>query len=206
MRGAILGLLLTSWAAASDPIPGRNRVPEGATLCVVWTVDIDEVDELTLRGKQVDTVHVKGQHPRRSTIELFVPLPRRELGLFARFRRGRGKVEVVQDPSRANGYRAIVRVTDTKSGWAKQVVEIFYGPRPVAVPRRAARRRRNDVFAILGRAGKSNTSARGGDAGGIPLGRDRRGLRRARRRRARPRASARPGCACENHEVLMGES
>ncbi len=130
----ILGLLLTSWAFAGDPIPGRNRVPVGATLCVVWTVDIDEVDELTLRGKQVDAVHVKGQRPRRSTIEQLVPLPRRELGLFARFRRGRGKVEVMQDPSRANGYRAIVRVTDTKPGWAKQVVEIFYAPRPAAPP------------------------------------------------------------------------
>ncbi|MFB3154547.1 MAG: hypothetical protein ACE10I_08755, partial [Candidatus Acidiferrales bacterium] len=72
--------------------------------------------------------------PRRSETEMLVPLPRRELGLVARFRRGRGKVEVVQDPSRGNGYRGIVRVTDTKRGWAKQVVEIFFGPRPAPPP------------------------------------------------------------------------
>ena len=133
-RGLVFVLLVFSWAAAGDTLPGRSRVPAGATLCVVWTVDVDEVDELTLRGKQVETVHVKGQPPRRSKTELLVPLPRRELALFARFRRGRGKVEVVQDPSRDNGYRGIVRVTDTKRGWAKQVVEIFYGPRPAPPP------------------------------------------------------------------------
>ncbi|MHC4340068.1 MAG: hypothetical protein ACYSX0_07650 [Planctomycetota bacterium] len=39
-------------------------------------------------------------------------------------------MEVLQDPARKNGYRAVVRVRDEKRGWAKQVVELYYGPRP----------------------------------------------------------------------------
>ncbi len=121
-------------AAARDALPGRGRIPKDATLCAVWTVDVDEVDELVLHRAEAETVHVEGKPPRRSETEVLVPLPRRELGLFARFRRGRGKVEVVQDPSRKNRYRGIVRVTDNKRGWAKQVVEIYFGPRPDPPP------------------------------------------------------------------------
>jgi len=116
------------------PLPLRDRVPEGATLFLRWSAELDGIEDLHVQGRAVEVRHVKLGRPRDVAHTVVAALPRRELGVFARLVKGRGHARVLQDPSRGNGYVAIVRVTDKGKGSAPAVVELYYGPRPPPPP------------------------------------------------------------------------
>jgi len=130
-------LLLAALAGAADeprPLPLRNRVPEGATLCLTWSADLDGIEDLRIRGHDLRVEHKKLGRPRDVHETLHTPLPAKELGIFVRLVRGRGSALVLQDPSKANGYEAVVRVVDRGKGSAPAEVEVYYGPRPPPPP------------------------------------------------------------------------
>lgn len=136
MRTAVL-LWLAAVAAAEGeprPLPLRNQVPEDATLCLTWAAELDGVEDLRIRGRTVEVEHRKLGRPRDVRKTFHAPLPRKELGVFVRLVRGRGGAVVLQDPSAANGYEAVVRVLDRGKGTAPAEVEVYYGPRPAPPP------------------------------------------------------------------------
>lgn len=130
-------LWLAAAAAAQEeprPLPLRNRVPDGATLCLTWSAELDGVEDLRIRGRTVEIEHRKLGRPRDVRERFHAPLPRKEVGIFVRLVRGRGSALVLQDPSAANGYEAVVRVLDHGKGSAPTEVEVYYGPRPPPPP------------------------------------------------------------------------
>lgn len=84
-----------------------------------WSGQVDRELQITLRpdGLWHDVEH--GERPRDVTTAGVRALPRRDGYLDVSLRRGRGLVYVVQQPSRVNGYTAILRIRDTQAsfGW-----------------------------------------------------------------------------------------
>ncbi|MHC4579055.1 MAG: hypothetical protein ACYTED_16805 [Planctomycetota bacterium] len=134
--GAVSLWLLLAAAAGEDlrPLPLRNRIPAEAKLVLRWSADLDGAEDLHIRGRKLEVKHRKLGRPRDVEAKFFARLPRRELGVFARLVQGRGRALVLQDPARANGYEAIVRVADRGKGRAPAVVEIYCAPRPAPPP------------------------------------------------------------------------
>jgi hypothetical protein len=83
-----------------------------------WSGDIDDVSEIRIQGRKVQYLTRSGAPVRNARYDIQGSgLPRRDAPLSLGVSAGRGRVEVVQQPSRRNDYTAIIRVTDPRSGY-----------------------------------------------------------------------------------------
>jgi hypothetical protein len=81
-----------------------------------WSGRVDREVQITMRGNQLYTEKIGYTEPGRARSRVFAQLPRREGQLVVQTLNGRGNVDVVQQPSSENGYTAIVRIRDPRSG------------------------------------------------------------------------------------------
>lgn len=93
-----------------------DRAFAGGRQALQWSGDVDDKLLITLRPSGVSYRTVEGNQPR-GIESSFRGLPRSVTGVSVSVREGRGSVDVVQQPSAANGYTALIRVTDPQSGF-----------------------------------------------------------------------------------------
>ncbi len=113
-RGGIWGVLNGGAGRDNDRNPD-SRYNQG----VRFTGVIDDVVDLRIQGRRVEVVERSGGRTRdvRSTFDGV--LPSQPVTVQIARADGRGNVRVVQQPSRQNGYTAIVRVEDRSGGAAR---------------------------------------------------------------------------------------
>ena len=85
-----------------------------------WQGRVDDVIELEIQGNRVYPRVISGRPVSAARTNFNSSLPRREVNVSAQLLRGRGKIEVIEQPSSRNNYRAIIRVSDTQGGAALQ--------------------------------------------------------------------------------------
>jgi hypothetical protein len=82
-----------------------------------WRGRVDKGVEIEIRGRQCRLLRDQGgQGSVQQSADFSASLPSREVPLNLEKKRGRGRVELVQSPDSSNGYTAIVRIEDEKSG------------------------------------------------------------------------------------------
>jgi hypothetical protein len=102
--------------------PGRGRF---ANLPVLhWAGDVDGAVELRWRGGNVQTRTLSGGQPRRVAITNTGDMTAFQNGTGGRdpqvtvnTRSSRGQIEVVQQPTAANRYTTVIRITDPAGGY-----------------------------------------------------------------------------------------
>lgn len=94
---------------------GRGRRDDGR---LAFRGLVDDVAEIRIQGREIDYRTRSGQPLRNVRTDILgAPLPRHGVTLAVNVLRGRGEVELVQQPSARNGYTAILRVVDRRSGY-----------------------------------------------------------------------------------------
>ena len=96
---------------------GTNQ--NGGAGSLSWSGRVDDVVEIQLSGRRVDAITRSGV--RVSDVNSNVRgggLPNRNVNLRIDQRSGRGSITVIQQPSSWNGYTAIIRINDSRSGAA----------------------------------------------------------------------------------------
>jgi len=84
---------------------------------IAWNGIVDGVDEIIISGASASVRHVNGNQPREVRASFSAPMPRSPVDAKLIWVNGRGLVDIVQQPSAANGYTTIVRIDDSlKSG------------------------------------------------------------------------------------------
>jgi hypothetical protein len=83
-----------------------------------WRGRVDDRLQLVIRGRQVQERTVSGSRFQDGRAVFTSSLPAEPVRVTARTLSGRGEVRVIQQPSRQNGYTAIVEVVDP--GWGSQ--------------------------------------------------------------------------------------
>jgi hypothetical protein len=90
-------------------------------------VYVDGQVDLKVRGAEIDSEVFTGRPIRDAGSEYSAPMPRTE---FTRFQvdrvDGRGRVELLEEPSRRNGYTARIRVEDSKGGEDRYHIRISW--------------------------------------------------------------------------------
>lgn len=81
-----------------------------------WRGDVDREVRLVMRGENVWTNPVGQSERPRARMRTFGRLPSRDGEVRVRVLDGRGDVDVIQQPTRRNGYTTIVRIRDPRSG------------------------------------------------------------------------------------------
>ncbi len=93
----------------------RNRRDAGA---LRWSGMVDGTAEIRIQGARIDAVAERGNRLRDVRYDVVgANLPRRDVRLEIVRADGRGDVRIVQQPSVWNGYVAIVRIEDRRSGY-----------------------------------------------------------------------------------------
>ena len=87
---------------------------------IAWSGVVDGIDEIVISGSSASVRHVGGNAPREVRASFSAAVPRSPMEVKLIWQVGRGQVEVVQQPSAANGYTTIVRIDDSQKGGDKR--------------------------------------------------------------------------------------
>lgn len=103
----------------------RGRDYSGATR-LLWSGRVDGEIELEVRGSSVRERHISGQAPYDVRTSSGWSLPRRDVTVRVSRLRGRGRVEVIEQPNARNGYVAVIRINDSDRGADDYELEISW--------------------------------------------------------------------------------
>jgi hypothetical protein len=87
---------------------------------------VDGSDRIVLRGNQVSIEHIAAQQIRDAVFEISSPLPKSSVDVTLRIIKGRGRVEIVEQPSARNLYSVVVLIEDEKSGYDTYEFELTW--------------------------------------------------------------------------------
>lgn len=100
----------------AERAPTRPRRAETDPLrsgTVAWSGVVDGVDEIVIGGSSAAVRHVSGDAVRDARASFSAAVPRAPVGVKLLSTSGRGTIQIVQEPSAANGYTTIVRIDDS---------------------------------------------------------------------------------------------
>lgn len=127
--GAVLIGGVASVAAAQSLIIGQPRVlsrTDAGMELFEWRGDVDREVEVIMRGNNVWTNSVGQTERPRARTRTYSRLPREDGQVVIETRDGRGRVDVIQQPSRQNNYTTIVRILDPRSGSDEYRVSAYW--------------------------------------------------------------------------------
>lgn len=93
---------------------------------VYWSGIVDDVVRLEIRGKDMNVRTVSGRSYGSGTYSFTSPMPRDNVTVNVDKKDGRGDVFVIEQPSRQNGWTAIVEIRDKDSGARNHRLEIYW--------------------------------------------------------------------------------
>jgi hypothetical protein len=91
-----------------------------------WSGRVDQEIQLTMSGRNVTVSQIGLREPGTGSSNVTASMPRENGQVTVTTGYGRGTVEVIQQPSAANGYTAIVRVRDPQPGQADYRVTAYW--------------------------------------------------------------------------------
>jgi hypothetical protein len=91
-----------------------------------WSGTADDEVQLKINGRTIETLAISGSPYNDSNFAFTEVFPNREVNVSVRKLRGRGEVRVLQQPSRSNGWTAIVQIRDTSRGSDQYELEITW--------------------------------------------------------------------------------
>jgi hypothetical protein len=98
------------------PGGGGVGVPSNNLSSIIWSGRVDDRVNITINGASVQSAAISGSEVSRVDYRINNTLPRRAVNVSVRLLRGRGEAFVIQQPSRANDYTAVVQVYDSRGG------------------------------------------------------------------------------------------
>lgn len=91
-----------------------------------WRGRVDKEVRLIIKGRNIETQLISGNPNPAGTFSFADPLPTRNVKVEVNKKEGRGKVRVLQQPSRNNDFTAIVQIYDEGGGARDYQLEIFW--------------------------------------------------------------------------------
>jgi hypothetical protein len=91
-----------------------------------WSGEVDRAVQIRLRDGQALVTSVSGRSPRNVSSSVRGGQLPEYARITLRVREGRGAVTVVEQPSAANGYTAVIRVSDPASGYGRYDFDVAW--------------------------------------------------------------------------------
>ena len=114
----------------------RNDVPPGKGQCDI-RLQVDMEAEVTVRGDMVSIRTISGRDPRDDGSECNMPLPNTDFGGFNyEVKDSRGDIRLVAEPTRRNGYAAVVYIRDSAGGEGRYHFRLSWAVGGYVEPRR----------------------------------------------------------------------
>lgn len=110
-------------------VPSRDAVPVEQPYSpgkLTWRGRVDTEVLLEVRGNSVTEKHIAGKFFNNGKFTFSVPMPSRELNLRVENKKARGTIELIERPSAANGYMAVLRIRDPQRSAADYEFELIW--------------------------------------------------------------------------------
>jgi hypothetical protein len=142
--------VLRAWVPLALAVASPLAAHAQETVLGRWSGRVDKEMQLTIRGNNVSSNTLSGQQ-LNGRFRLATPLPSQDGTVRVAVERGRGTVSVVQQPSSANGYTAIIRMLDRGSGADVYRVVAYWTPTNMGRGNRGYGRGRGNMGQGVGR-------------------------------------------------------
>lgn len=104
----------------------ESRPPNFVTGRMRWRGRVDDRIQVFLKGSEATSRLITGAPIAGGQFNFTLPLPQRPVALTLRKIKGRGSVEIIQQPSRNNGFTAVVEIYDSRGGSEDYEFEITW--------------------------------------------------------------------------------
>ena len=105
---------------------GRGAYGYSSAGSMIWRGRVDHYVELRIQGDRVQSRERQGAPTINEGASFTSPLPRADSQVAVRKREGRGQVGIIQQPSRWNGYTAVIAINDENSGADNYEIEVAW--------------------------------------------------------------------------------
>jgi hypothetical protein len=106
----------------TTPPPNENPVIGR----VFWRGKVDIETQLYIKGNALETRVTAGPNWGGESYSFTSPMPSRPVSVGAYKKKGRGNVRVLQQPSKANDFTAVIQITDPEGSWKEYELEIVW--------------------------------------------------------------------------------
>jgi hypothetical protein len=106
--------------------PNESRPPSVVTGRMRWRGRVDDRVQIYVQGSDTTSKLVTGAPVANGVFNFTSPLPQRPVTVNLRKLKGRGSVEIIQQPSRNNGFTAVIEIFDSKGGAEDYEFEITW--------------------------------------------------------------------------------
>ena len=105
---------------------GRGAYGYASAGSMIWRGRVDHYVELRIQGDRVQSIERQGAPTTHEGASFTSPLPRADSQVFVSKREGRGQIGVIQQPSRRNGYTAVIAISDESGGADDYEIEVAW--------------------------------------------------------------------------------
>ena len=105
---------------------GRGAYGYASAGSMIWRGRVDHYVELRIQGDRVQSIARQGAPTINEGASFTSPLPRVDSQVFVNKREGRGQIGVIQQPSRRNGYTAVIAISDESGGADDYEIEVAW--------------------------------------------------------------------------------
>jgi hypothetical protein len=91
-----------------------------------WQGQVDREIRIQIDNRQASVIEMGSNERARRRVNMMGSIPNRPGTLYVQVLQGRGRVDVVQQPSARNGYTAVIRLRDSDSGSARYRIAAYW--------------------------------------------------------------------------------
>ena len=117
-------LLSLGAVASSADAQGRRR--NDSRRILEWQGQVDREIRIEVDGGRASVIEVGSNERTRRRVTMRSSIPNRPGTLYVEVLQGRGRVDVIQQPSARNGYRAVIRLRDPEGGAARYRIVAYW--------------------------------------------------------------------------------
>lgn len=126
--GALMSLALALTASSAVAQYGRNR--DSRNEIFQWSGSVDREIQIEVDNRRATVYEVGSNERARRRVNMMGSIPNRPGRLYVQVLQGRGRVDVIEQPSARNRYRATIRLRDPQGGASRyRIVAYWEGDR-----------------------------------------------------------------------------
>jgi len=121
---AVISLSIAASATTATAQYGRRENTRDRIL--EWQGQVDREIRIQIDNRRASVIEVGSNERTRRRVKMYGSIPNRPGTLYVQVLQGRGRVDVIQQPSARNGYTAVIRLRDPDGGAARYRIAAYW--------------------------------------------------------------------------------
>ena len=125
-RFVAVALVFLALGATASSADAQNRRRNDSRRILEWQGQVDREIRIQIEGGRASVIEMGSNERTRRRVNMNGSIPNRPGRLYVEVLQGRGRVDVIQQPDRGNGYTAVIRLRDPDGGAARYRIAAYW--------------------------------------------------------------------------------